>query len=90
MARQDKQSLDYGAEVKKLRQEGPRRVYLLRGEEDYLRDSYLSELKKLCFDEGTEAFNYHRIQGPGLDLGALRESVEAMPSSKHSFFSSAR
>ena len=79
MARQDRQSLDYGAEVKKLRQEGPGRVYILRGEEDYLRDSFLAELKALCLPQGTEAFNYHRLQGPNLDMGALRESAEAMP-----------
>ena len=72
MAVKDKNVLDYGAEVKKLRQSGPRPVYILRGEEDYLRDSYLSELKKLCLPEGSEAFNYHRLQGPGLDMGALR------------------
>ncbi len=71
--------MDYGAEVKKLRRDGPDRVYILRGEEDYLRDSYLQELKNLCLAEGTEAFNYHRFQGPGLDVGRLRESAEAMP-----------
>ncbi len=79
MAGKEKPTLDYGAEIRKLRQDGPQRVYLLHGEEDYLRDSYIGELKKLCFDEGTEAFNSHRLQGPGLDMGALRESVEAMP-----------
>ncbi len=79
MARTDKSTLDYGAELKKLRQEGPRQVYILRGDEDYLRDSYLAELKRLCLPEGTEAFNHHRLQGPELDLGALVQSVEAMP-----------
>ena len=79
MAKQDKKTMDYGAELKALRQNGPGRIYILRGDEDYLRDSYLAELKKLCLEEGTEAFNYHRIQGPGLDLAALRQSVEAMP-----------
>ena len=79
MAGKEKAALDYGAEIRKLRQDGPQRVYILRGEEDYLRDSFLTELKKLCFDEGTEAFNYHRVQGPGLDLGQLRQSVEALP-----------
>ncbi len=79
LARTDRDTLDYGAELKKLRQEGPRQVYILRGEEDYLRDSYLAELKAVCLPEGTEAFNYHRIQGPNLDMGALTGSVEAMP-----------
>ena len=79
MAVKEKITLDYGAEIRKLRAEGPRSVYILWGEEDYLRDSYLAELKKLCLAEGTEAFNYHRLQGPGLDMGALRQSAEAMP-----------
>ena len=78
-SRRDKPKMDYGAELKRLRQEGPQRVYVLWGEEDYLRDSYLAELKKLCLAEGTEAFNYHRLQAPGPDLASLIESVEAMP-----------
>ncbi len=79
MARTEKAAMDYGTEIKKLRENGPQRVYILRGEEDYLRDSFLAELKRLCLDEGTEAFNYHRLQGPALDMQALTESTEAMP-----------
>ncbi len=79
MAKRNKPPMDYGAEVKRLRAEGPQRVYILRGDEDYLRESYLAELRALCVPEGTEAFNYHRLQGPGLDVGRLRESAEAMP-----------
>lgn len=77
--RRDKPRMDYNAQLKKLRQEGPRRVYILWGEEDYLRDSYLAELKKLCLAEGTEAFNYHRLQGPVPEMEKLAESTEAMP-----------
>ena len=73
MASREKITLDYGSEIRKLRAGGPRPVYILWGEEDYLRDSYLAELKKLCLAEGTEAFNYHRLQGPGLDLGEVRD-----------------
>lgn len=79
MAKTNESSADYSAEIKRLREEGPRRVYLLRGKEDYLRDSYLAELKKYCLPDGTEAFNYHRLQGPTLDMAALAESTEAMP-----------
>lgn len=74
-----KPKTDYGAELRKLREEGPARLYMLRGEEDYLRDSYLSELCALCVEEGTEAFNHHRFRGPGLDMEAFRDAVEAMP-----------
>lgn len=70
---------DYGAEKKKLYSLGPQRIYLLRGEEDFLRDSFLRELRTLCVEEGTEAFNYHRLEGGSLDMGVLREAVDAMP-----------
>lgn len=79
MAKAEKKPFRYGEEREKLHRDGPARVYLLRGEEDFLRDSYLKELRALCVEEGTEAFNYHRLSGAGLDSGALRESVEAMP-----------
>lgn len=79
MAKAEKKAFDYSGELKRLREEGPQRLYLLRGEEDFLRDSFLKELRALCVEEGTEAFNYHRIQGATLDMAQLREAVEAMP-----------
>lgn len=79
MAKAEKKAFNYGDELKALRAEGPRPVYMLRGEEDFLRDSFLEELRKICLEEGTEAFNYHRIQGASLDMSALREAVEGMP-----------
>lgn len=79
MAKTEKKAFNYSEELKKLRTEGPGRLYMLRGEEDFLRDSYLARLRSLCVEEGTEAFNSHRIQGAVLDLPALREAVDAMP-----------
>ncbi len=79
MAREKKPPFDYGAELRKLRAEGPARLYMLRGEEDYLRDSFLAELRAFCVAEGTEAFNLHRFRGPALDMTAFRDAVEAMP-----------
>jgi DNA polymerase-3 subunit delta len=79
MAKTEKQTLKYGAEVKSRRAQGPERVYLLRGEEDFLRDSFLKELRAVCVEEGTETFNYRRLPGAGLDVPTLRQAVEAMP-----------
>ena len=79
MAKAEKKAFDYSGELKRLREEGPQRLYLFRGEEDFLRDSFLKELRAQCLEEGTEAFNYHRIQGAVLDMPQLLESVEAMP-----------
>ena len=79
MAKKEKPTFDYGAHIRRLRQEGPAKVYVLRGAEDYLRDSFLAELRKLCVEEGTEAFNHHRLTGPKLDVADLISSAEAMP-----------
>ena len=77
--KEEKIPMDYGAELRKLRADGPAGLYMLRGEEDYLRDSFFAELTGLCVEEGTEAFNHHRFRGPGLDMEAFRDAVEAMP-----------
>lgn len=53
-------------------------LYLFTGEEAYLREYYLGELKKAlvpCFEE----FNFHRCEGRGLTVRTLAEMAEAMP-----------
>lgn len=57
----------------------PGRVYIFHGEETWLRDFYLSELRKLLVPETFSAFNYHRLDGAGLDVRELSETAEAMP-----------
>ena len=54
-------------------------VYLFCGEESYLREHYLGELKKRLVPEGFEEFNYHRLSGKALSMQELSEAVEAMP-----------
>ena len=53
-------------------------VYIFHGEESYLREFYLSEMRKELAG-GFESFNYHRMEGKGLTVQALTEAVEAMP-----------
>ncbi len=71
--------LNYRDELRKLKTEGPHRLYLLWGAEDYLREQYLSELKALCLPEGEDSFSYKRLDGPELDRHELREAVDAIP-----------
>lgn len=71
--------LNYSAAVRELKQQGPERVYLLWGPEDYLREQYLSELKKISLPEGELSFSYHRMDGPELDLEQLRRAMDAIP-----------
>ncbi len=53
-------------------------VYLFHGEESYLREYYLSEMKNSLV-AGFENFNFHKLEGKGLTVQALTETVEAMP-----------
>lgn len=53
-------------------------VYIFHGEESYLREYYLSEMKKQLTAE-FESFNFHRLEGKGLTVQALTETVEALP-----------
>lgn len=71
--------LNYKAQERTLREQGPGRLYLLWGREDYLREQYLLELKKLCLPGGEDDFSYHRFDGAELDFQALADAVDAVP-----------
>ena len=71
--------LDYAAEVRKLKSEGPKRLYLLRGEEDYLREQFLIALKAACLPEGENDFSYKRLDGPEIEYTEFEEAVDALP-----------
>lgn len=75
----DEPKLNYKTELRLAREEGPARLYLLWGTEDYLREYFLTELKKICLPEGEDSFSFRRLKGPELDPQALREAVDAVP-----------
>ena len=75
----EEEKLNYNQEVRRLREEGPERLYLLWGPEDYLRECFLAELRKSCLPEGEDSFSFRRLNGPELDVDSLREAVDAMP-----------
>ena len=72
-----------GAALQKLKEDlsagiiGP--AYVFYGEESYLREYYLEELRKKLVPPGFETFNYHALEGKELTAQALTETVEAMP-----------
>jgi len=85
MAKKDKKErLNYSAELRTLQEQGPGRLYMLFGPEDYLREAYLAEMRKLCVPSEDD-FSFQRFDGPSLDMGALGEAVDALP-----FFSERR
>lgn len=54
-------------------------LYLLYGEETYLRDFYLQELKKKILPSGTETFNLHEFEGKETDVYAFEEALDSLP-----------
>ena len=54
-------------------------AYIFCGEESYLREHYLEELRKKLVPAGFEEFNYHRLEGKDLTVQTLTEMAEAMP-----------
>lgn len=77
--RKKEAAISYSELIGALKNAPPARVYMLRGEEDYLRDQYLSVLRDMCVPEGVESFNYRRINGPKINLRELSEALESMP-----------
>ena len=75
----EEEKLNYAAEIRQLKQQGPARLYLLWGPEDYLREQYLNQLKQLCLPGGEDDFSYKRLNGPELDAQQLQQAVDAMP-----------
>ena len=57
---------------------GPERLYFLSGPEDYLRECYLTELRKLC-GVTEDDFGFRRLNGPAVDLNELAEALDALP-----------
>lgn len=74
-----KETTDYSALVRSLKANGPERLYLLWGEESYLRDSFLDEIKKQCLDGSADEFNYRRLEMPSANPQALAEAVNSVP-----------
>jgi len=78
MAKKKEQKLNYSLELKLLKEKGPERLYLLFGPEDYLRERYLDELRKLCVNDELD-FNFKRLEGPSIDMSELSEAVDSVP-----------
>ncbi len=55
------------------------RLYIFTGEEHYLRNHYLDQLKKKLLEGPAAEFNFHRFTQENQNLSELAEAVEAMP-----------
>lgn len=73
------EQFNYSAELRRLKERGPEQLYLLWGQEDYLREQFLVQLKKKCLPEGEDDFSYKRLDGPTLDALRLQQAVDTLP-----------
>ena len=55
------------------------RLYLLHGEETFLMNHYLQQIKKLLVDDLTESFNFHRLNNENFDILSFADAVENLP-----------
>lgn len=72
-----------GPDLKALKQnlkEGKlEQLYIFHGEEAYLRDYYLEQVKKKILPAGMEDFNLHEFHGKDCEPKALSQAVDCLP-----------
>ncbi len=71
-------SLNESALKEKLR-ENPVGVYLIYGEETYLKKTYIDKIVSKTVDPAFEDFNFHAFDGKECTLSEVYESAEAVP-----------
>ena len=62
-----------------IREKQVGRFYIFHGEETFLMQHYLTQLRKLLLDELTESFNYHRLNNENFDIRDMADAVENLP-----------
>lgn len=55
------------------------RLYIFHGEETFLLNHYLGQIRKQLLDPLTESFNYHRLNAETFDMRSFIDAVENMP-----------
>lgn len=62
-----------------IREKNPDRLYFFHGEETFLLQYYLEQLRKLLTDELTESFNFHKLTTENFDIRSFADAVENLP-----------
>ena len=62
-----------------LKEKRAERLYIFHGEEVFLLNHYLQQIKKLLIEELTESFNFHRLNNENFDIQTFSDAVENLP-----------
>jgi len=57
----------------------PEKCYIFHGEERYLLERNLSNLRALLCPDGLDSFNYKRFEGKGLTVDELENAIDTFP-----------
>ena len=79
MAKQTDKPNNLGQLKIDIREKTPGRLYVFHGEETFLMNHYLGQLRKLLVDKLTESFNYHKLSGEHFDVQRFTDAVENLP-----------
>lgn len=79
MARKQQTGGDLQELKNHIKAKAPGRLYFFHGEETFLLNHYLTQLRKILLDPLTEAFNDHRWNNENFDIRGFEESVENFP-----------
>ena len=69
-----------------LKNKDIRRLYFFHGEETFLLNHYLTQMKKQILDPVTESFNFHRFTNENFDIREFADAVENLPMMAESTF----
>ena len=73
------EALDYNALRRTLKENGPARLYMLWGAEDYLAARFSEEIRRSCLGADSGAFDLKRLEGPTPAVQDVADALEAMP-----------
>jgi len=79
MAKQKTKNEGYQTLRSEISEGNLRPLYLFWGEEDYLREACLGQMRDQLLPEGLAEMNYFRLDDKGVDVGAITDAVEALP-----------
>lgn len=74
-----REKLDYAALRQALRTQGPERLYLLWGAEDYLIRDFTERIREACLGDAPGDFDWRRMDGPAPDPEEVEQALAAMP-----------
>ena len=64
---------------KAVREKNIGNLYIFHGEETFLKNHYLEQIRRQRTDEITESFNYRKLTGETFTIEDLTEGIEAVP-----------